>query len=755
MSAFMKITDDEARFSTLKALGEWAALGFYEAIDEPWPRPYGRAFRYLYENMEVVVYPGRLLVPCEPFPKAWTMESHQTWTATSLICDFDHNAGLRVNRNIATARKEQFPEHAAFIDRLVSDLDKRLPRFGGYTHSNPDIRRVVNEGFLCMVDELDHELANVETELAATAPESLAVKELEAAKNLLLALKDYTNGVSAFHRRIGEALAAAIAAESDSAREVDLSRIADAWRNAFLKPASSFLEGLLAVNMCWMLDGHDSIGRFDQVLGELFEKDLADGAIDIPFARKLLDEMWQNFERFNGWNLQIGGRTPDGKDGFNLLTRECIEACRRNNCRRPNVAFRVTADTPDEELENALTAISRGSGRPALYNDDLYIKTLLDMDLGLTEEDAREIGFGGCTETMIAGMSNVGSLDGDLNLAKCLSLALRDGFDPIQHRQEGPHTGAFEDFMTFDSFLAAVKRQIQYATDFHAGALKEALRKRFTEGDPKLYRTFFTRDCVKNRKSFEGGGARYNWSVVSYHGIANLIDSLYAVKTLVYDKGTVTRDGLLSALESNFEGVKSEKLRQTLAALPKFGNNIPEVDELGKEIVQFAWRELLSHETPRGGRFLPSCILFVTYYGAGLAVPATPDGRKSGEVLTDSIGPAQGRDLRGPTAMLNSVAKLPLAMAAGTPVLNIRLARKMFSTKEGVRKIAALVKGFFAQGGMQMQVSVLDQKELLDAQKHPDRHADLIVRIGGYSEYFTRLNKETQDSVIVRSEHAV
>ncbi len=734
--------------AALATLGEWAAMGFYEALDEPWPRAYGRAFRRLYERMDIVLMPGHRLVPCEPLPRARTMQSHQTWTAASLICDFEHNAGLRLNFNIAEERKAQFPAQAAFIDQLCADLKGRLPGFGGYTHSNPDIRRVVGEGFLAMVQELDQELQLVEQERqAAPSP------ELDAAWNLLLALKDYTTGVAAFHRRIGEALAQAIATEADARCRDTLATTAAAWRKAFLHPAGSFLEGLLAVHFCWMLDGHDSIGRFDQALGPLFDKDLAEGRLTLSDARELLDEVWQYFEHLNGWNLQLGGRTPAGHDGCNRLTLECLDACQRNKFRRPNVAFRITADTPDTALEHALRVLANGSGRPALYNDDLYIRTLRELDLGLTEADAREVGFGGCTETMIPGMSNVGSLDGEINLAWCLSLALRDGYDAMQHRQVGPHTGPLASFTTFEELLAAVRRQIQYATDLHVIWLKDALRRRFTEGDPKLYRTFFTRDCVRNRKSFEGGGARYNWSVVSYHGIANLIDSLYTVQQLVYAGKSITADELTAVLDADFAGPRGAALRQQIAALPKFGNNRPEVDALGREIIGFAWRELLAHETPRGGRFLPSCILFTTYYLAGLAVPATPDGRKAGEVLADSVGPAQGRDLLGPTALFNSVVHLPLTLAAGTPVLNLRLGKRLFATDEGVHKVATLVRTFFAGGGMQLQLSVLDQAELLAAQQEPEKYANLIVRIGGYSEYFTRLNRATQDSVIARVEH--
>lgn len=736
----------------LEALGEWAALGFYEGLSLPWPRAYGLAYRRLYEAMPVRILPGRLLVPGEPLPEARTMESHGTWTATALICDFDHNAGLRVNRAIAAAKKEDHPEQAEFIDALVEDLSLRLPRFGGYTHSNPDMRRVVGEGFLAMAAELDTELAAVRRELEHTPDGRAGAEDLRGALNLFLALKDYCAGVSAFHRKALAAVREA-ARRASGERSRDLSRTAAAFGRAFLHPAETFLEGLLAVHMAWMLDGHDSIGRFDQVLGPLFEADLAAGRLDLPGARRLLDEVWQNFERFNGWNLQIGGTTPQGADGCNRLTEECILACERNRLRRPNVAFRITSKTPDRVVEMALQALANGSGRPALYNDEMYVDSLRAMDLGLTAEDAREIGFGGCTETMIAGLSNVGSLDGYLNLAKTLELALFDGRDPRTGEQLGPHTGAFESFPTWEDFEAALKRQIMATTDAFAGIMSNELKKRFRQGDPKLYRTFFTRDCVRNRKSFEAGGARYNWSVVSYHGIANLIDSVAAIRHLVYEAKSLSHTELIDALQADFVG--HERTCEKLKAAPKFGNDLAAADEKGAALVRFAWEELYRHETPRGGRYLPSCILFTTYLGAGQGVGALPDGRRAGEVLTDSVGAAQGRDVHGPTALLKSVAKLPLALAAGTPVLNLRFQNAVLRDDGGLQALAALVRSFFAQGGMQIQISVLDEAQMRAAQREPEKHRDLLVRIGGYSEYFVNLPPELQDSVIARTEHGV
>jgi hypothetical protein len=271
-------------------------------------------------------------------------------------------------------------------------MKRRLVHFGGYTHSNPDMRRVVGEGFDAIEAELDAALADEQAKASSSDAAPLP---------LLRALKDYAVGTRTFYTRTREALAAAVASASGPRRD-ELAMVADALGRCFLKPSRSFLEGLLAVNFAWMLDGCDSIGRFDQVLGGLFEADRSAGKLDLPFARRLLDEVWTNYERFNGWNMQIGGWTPDGRDGTNALTLECIAACARNRLRRPYVAFRITSNTPDCALVLALRVLREGSGRPTLYNDDLYVATLKGMDLGLSEADARARGEKGMMDKLSA-----------------------------------------------------------------------------------------------------------------------------------------------------------------------------------------------------------------------------------------------------------------------------------------------------------------------------------------------------------------
>jgi len=739
----------------LRQMGEPMASGFYEAIALPWPRPFGMAFRRLYELMEIRVSDTGLLAPAEPFTIApgrmrqqgedsWRWDSGELHHATGFLVDFMHSCGLHINHEMIAERKTTFPQHASFIDDLVEDLGCHLPTFGGYTHANPDIRRVVNEGFDAMERELDAEIAAV-----AAAGDQASADERE----LLAALKDYTRGVRAFHARTVEALRRA-AEEAGGERQAELSMVAGAFASAFVQPSRTFLQGILAVRFAWLLDGCDSIGRVDQALGGLYEADLRSGAITVDLARRLIDELFHDMERFNGWNMQIGGYTPEGGDGCNGLTRELLLACRRNKVRRPNVAFRITSRTPPELVRLALEVLSDGSaGRPALYNDDLYVRTLQSLreELRLSDEDAREIGFGGCTETMIAGMSNVGSLEGDLNYAKALELALHDGFDPLAGYQAGPHTGRLADMVDFDAFLTAVKRQIQWATDHFIVNSRAGLHARFRQGDPKLFRTFFTRDCVVRRKSFEAGGARYNWALVNAAGAANLIDGVAAVRRCVFDDCSVPPEEFLAALRADFVG--HEATRRRLSAAPKHGNDDPYVDDVARDLLTFAWRELTRHETPRGGRYLGACIMFMLFGMHGAGVGALPDGRRAREPVGDSIGPLPGCDTRGPTAMMKSVVNLPLPLAIGTPVLNIRLQRSMIQTPAGLDACMGLLRTYFDMGGLQLQINVVSREQLQAALDEPDKHRDLIIRMGGYSEYFTKLSRELQDNVIARTEH--
>jgi formate C-acetyltransferase len=268
---------------------------------------------------------------------------------------------------------------------------------------------------------------------------------------------------------------------------------------------------------------------------------------------------------------------------------------------------------------------------------------------------------------------------------------------------------------------------------------------------PQVMRSLLIDDCIDNGREYNEGGARYNWAVVNVMGLANLVDSLAAIRQVVFDESAVTADELLEALEADFEG--HEALRARLRACPKFGNGDPSVNDLAERVSEFVFRELLRQAPWRGGRFIPACLMFTTYAYFGKPVAATPDGRLAGEPIADSAGAYQGRDRSGPTCLLSSVSRIRHDLAPGTLVVNARFSRRYFDDPDQRRKLQELIQTYFELGGMQLQVNVVDQAVLQDAYAHPERHGDLIIRVGGYSEYWTRLDDDLRRAILERIEH--
>ncbi|HOX38147.1 MAG TPA: pyruvate formate lyase family protein [Candidatus Brocadiia bacterium] len=733
----------------LREIGEYYAEGFYRAefAGKPLPMRFAEAISNTYRNMPVEVPEKGLLIPRQPFGNP----DGEPWRGGGMILHWQHSAGpVLAPREVVAARKTLFPEYAEFIDMWLEEWSRRRYAFGGYTHSNPDYPTVLAKGLLGMRAEL------LERSAAARRDEPDNRPKLDLYDALIV----YVEGVEAWHRRQVAAVERAASSCANPARKSELERLIPELRRSLLHPAESFYQAVLTAHWVWLLDPADNYGHLDQYLESFWRADMESGRTDRRMTEGLLDEVFDNMNRVGGWNVAIGGTRPDGSVADNPLTIECIRSVCRVRQLRPNLALRVSSKTDDSLLVEALKCVRLGTGRPALYNDDLYIKSLMDSGLGLAIEDARDYAFGGCTETMIPGRSNCGSLDGELNLAQCLERALwngrglADGSGGVNCWRQaggGPTTGFLYDHASFDDLLAAFRRQVDFATDQVVAWLWNEHSQRPHSGDPKLARTFFTSDCVRSGLGFEAGGARYNWSVITYHGIANAADSLIAVRELVYEKKEISARQLLDALKADFEG--HEDLRWRIQKVRRFGNDDPVADDVARDVAEYAWKRLREHVPFRGGRYLPSVILFATYDAAGRNVGALPDGRKSAAPLVDSVGPFAGRDVNGPTAMLNSVARLPLHLAVGTPILNMRLAPKIMESDDDLRKIAAMIRAFFIQGGMQIQFTVVDPGMLRRAQAKPEEFRDLVIRIGGYSEYFVRLSRELQDSVIARTEH--
>lgn len=703
---------------TLNDLREFFAAGYLEEPEASPMARWSRAVRRRFENRSLPEYKGELLYPCGPARVGG--ENRIVGADYSYSWHYNESA---LTDQLANATEEESDTLEALRESM-RDLGDRLNiiRTGhtvggrGYTHSVPNYGRVIREG-------LSEHARRIEERLSV-AQQRQETEEMD----FYLGLLDVLAGIRSWHERILELLRSL---PSNDRCE----RLISAYEQVPFQPARNFFEAMVAYNFTYYLDDCDNPGRVDQELYPYYEKDLASGLVTHSEAVDLIRLLWENADVNNGWSAGIGGTTPTGEPAYNELTIACLEAA--HSIRRPNLQLHIRSDMPQEVWDAALDAIGTGCGLPALYNEEEYLRSLRDAHLGVREEDLGWHNGGGCTETMIHGRSNVGSLDAGINLPLILYKTLQD------------HLAGAD---TFDDLVAAYKADVaDIVSEIAQGvSADQEVKSRLR---PQPMRSLLIDDCIDNGREFNAGGARYNWSVINVAGLANVIDSLAAAQEVVFEKKEKTGAELLNILQKNYQG--EEAFRQRLERCPRFGNDDPRADNIAEDIAGFVFSEFLRYAPWRGGKFLASCLMFVTYADAGAPVGALPDGRLAGSPLADSAGPVQGRDQSGPTAMLKSVTSIPHYLAPGTLVINARFTKDFFTTESGRIKIRDLVKTYFDMGGMQLQINVVDQEVLKDAMAHPEKHQDLIIRIGGYSEYFNRLSPALKQTVLERIEHSV
>lgn len=660
-------------------------------------------------------YDGGLLYPSGP----------RLWEPEGMAVGWYYVTALPLNREI-------FEQKLSSADPNEREALRELDRFwsshhfpGGYTHSIPHYERVLWEG-------LDGFARRVGAGLDKVLAEGDDVRV-----GFYRAMDTTLDTARVLHRRIIEKLERfePLTAEHTDNRAALLA----AYQTVPFGPAERFFDAIVAANFVYYLDGCDNLGRFDQYLRPYFEADIACGKLDHARAVELVRVQWRNVDAAFGWNTAIGGSYPDGTDLSNELTVVCLEAAR--GMRRPNLALRLNPQTPDAVWDAALDTIVTGCGLPALYWDPNYFAAMDASGIPLPDADRHEYAFGGCTELMVQGRSNVGSLDESLNVPEVLERSLRERL---------PGAASFNDLYSGcrADLSSAIKRIVDDVNRWQAEK---------AEWQPQPIRSLLIDDCVDRGVEYSAGGARYNWSVINVMGLANAIDSLSAVRKSVFEDRTVSANDLIAALERNFDG--AEELRRSLERAPRYGNGDPTADDLAHDLSEFIFAEFLKYRTWRrgadgkGGPFVPSCLMFTTYAHFGRQVGATPDGRLAREPIADSAGPYQGRDRSGPTAMMRSVTRLDQRHAPGTLVVNLRLARYHFEGAEHRAKTRALLRSYFEMGGLQLQVNVIDRKTLLEAIENPEKYGDLIVRVGGYSEYWSNLEPALRESILLRTEH--
>ena len=604
----------------------------------------------------------------------------------------------------------------------------------------------------------------------------------EAQRDFYTAVSISMNGVLDFFKRYGVLLSGLAAACTDPKRKAELLAMSDMAATMMEQPARSFHEG---VEVCYMVhllqmiesNGHSfCYGRFDQYMYDLYKADIEDGVLNDDKALELITDMFlmnssnnkvrpYGHTRFSqGYplysNLAVGGLTPEGKDGTNELSYLCVEAMNLCSMAEPNFSARIHAGTPEEFLEACAKLIRTGCGMPSLFNDETAVKGL--TDLGIPKEDALDYCPIGCVETGVPGKYGHRATGMTyVNWGKVLEVLLYNGYDPksgirmISVNDSDAHRSVFQ---TYDEVWAAWERFLKFYTDISVEC--DAVCDRSLEiydADPFASALIF--DCMERGKTLKQGGCRYDVISQSNIGPSVVGNSLMVLKKLVFEDRTLTYDQLLDAMEDNWQSSESRRVHRLVNDVPKFGNDNDEVDQIVFDVFDSYLKLLPEYTTLRNGTgpsvscYTMSTSNITSYVPNGLAVGATPDGRAAGSPLNEGCSPVQGTDINGPTAVINSVAKLPNEKVAAGQLLNMRFSPSALEGEENLARFTAFLRVSQKLGIYHNQFNVISSETLKDAKAHPEDYTDLIVRVAGYCAQFVSLMPEAQDAIIARTEN--
>lgn len=620
-----------------------------------------------------------------------------------------------------------------------------------------------------------------------------------------------------YARRYAELCRSEAAKCGDGTRRAELllmakncERVPEYGATGFYEACQSFwfVQMLLQVES----SGHSiSPGRFDQYMYPYYKADIDSGKITREFAQELLDNIWiklndlnkardaASAEGFAGYglfqNLIAGGQDGEGNDVTNDLSFMCIEASMHVPLPQPSLSVRIWNKTPHDFMIKAAELTRTGIGLPAYYNDEVIIPAL--MSRGLTLQDAREYNIIGCVEPQKAGKTEGWHDAAFFNMCRVLELVFSNGYD--NGVRVGCETGDVTKMSTFEEFYDAYKKQMNYCIGLLVDA-DNSIDYAHRERCPLPYESCMVEDCIGRGMSLQEGGAVYNFTGPQGFGIANVADSLYAIKTLVYDERKVTMAEYKEAIGNNFGYGKSriqleaavkealssyaqsggqiteelvtkvveecvrqgeapqyrkqkyQKLLEWINQVPKYGNDIEEVDLFARDVAYTYSRPLEKYTNPRGGIYQAGLYPVSANVPLGQQTGATPDGRLANTPVADGVGPMSGRDVKGPTATANSVARLDHGICSNGTLFNQKFHPSALAGRQGLENFVALIRGYFDQKGMHVQFNVVSRETLLDAQEHPEKYRTLVVRVAGYSALFTGLSKALQDDIINRTE---
>ena len=705
------------------------------------------------------------------------------------------------------ARSNMTPEaYDAFVNHSVYTPGNYF--YNGIGHVSVDYCKVLKIGYRGIITEARQAL----DKLDFTAPDYTDRKNfLEAVIESLEAVCNYAHRYAKLAREMAEKEKCPTRREELMKISKNCLRVPEFGATSFHEACQSFwfIQMLLQIES----NGHSiSPGRFDQSMYPYYKKDMENGLITIEQAQELIDCVWVKFNDlskvrdaesasgFAGYgafqNLIAGGQDASGMDATNDISYMCLEASMHVPLPQPSLSVRVWNGSPEDFLLKAGALTRIGTGLPAYYNDEIIIPSI--MARGVSLADARDYCIIGCVEPQKAGKTDGWHDAAFFNMCRPLELVFSNGVS--RGVQIGPETGDVTKFKTFEEFFEAYRIQQSYMIRLLVNSIN-AIDLAHGKRCPLPFQSSMVADCIGRGKSLQEGGAVYNFTGPQGFGIANNTDGLVAVRQLVFEEGRVTMEEMRDALAANFGyGITGDAAKRITAEVaeglvkggaplsddiikiiyeevttaksmdpdlkaryreikrmideecPKYGNDIYEVDMFAREVANSYTKEVEKYKNPRGGIYQAGLYPVSANVPLGGTTGATPDGRLAYTPLADGIGPASGRDVKGPTATANSVAKLEQSIASNGTLLNQKFHPSALEGNAGLLKFVALIRSYFDQKGMHVQFNVVTKETLLDAQKNPEKYKTLVVRVAGYSALFTTLSRSLQDDIINRTE---
>ncbi len=668
-----------------------------------------------------------------PWPIRCGLRSHRRLTSLAMAVD-EHE--LLAGRPVANPAWLQVKSGGQVPDRDFEAAQAYMQTVGptpGQTgHCEPDVSVVFASG----VDGLRQKVRDRQRTASAAQAETL--------DSFLEALDGFSAMI--LNAAASADAAAVTAATPERRREVEA--MAAACRQVAHGAPRTFHE---AIQLLWFVmlgvSYGDQVwlivpGHMDRTLAPFYERDRTAGVLTEERALELVEALYFLINDYVSdglaMSVMVGGRDADGRDMTNALSHLCLEALRRTHLVYPTVGVCWHAGTPEALTERAVGLISQGYATPAFFGDETIQQGL--RSYGVPPAESNFYINSTCVEITPSGGSNVWVASPYFSTCQILLDELAD-----QAQRDTGAAATFEAFL--DAYLQRLRGQIVTAV-----AEQNHCRELRQRHGGKPLQSLFTRDCIARARDIDDGGALYNWVECSFVGLANLADSLYVIREELYARRTLTLAALHALLAADFKDHEAERLRFS-NEYPKYGNGCEAVDQLVGQVVRVVREECAQHRMrPDDSPFVPGAFCWIMHEQLGGRCGATPDGRRAGVPFADGGGPAQGRERKGPTAAILSTTSWDHAPMIGGVAYNIKFSRSLFQNPEAVQRLRDLVVTYLRRGGFEVQVNIVDHETLRRAKAHPDQYRDLVVRIGGYTDYFTRLSPAMQDEVMLRTE---